>query len=59
MASYPGRSPESGAFERERAAPGNRTNDTTVSDLIDGLVNDAQQLVRREIDLAKPEVSVD
>jgi len=59
MASYPGRSPEGGAFERERAAPDNRTNDTTVSDLIGGLVTDAQQLVRREIDLAKREVSIE
>jgi len=58
MASYPGRSPEGGAFERERA-PDNRTNDTTVADLISGLVGDAQQLVRREIDLAKREVSIE
>jgi len=59
MASYPGRSPEGSAFERERAAPDNRTNDATVSDLISGLVNDAQQLVRREIDLAKREVAIE
>jgi len=59
MASLPGRSQESGAFERERAAPDNRMNDATVSELISGLVNDAQQLVRREIDLAKREVSIE
>ena len=57
MASYPGRSPEGGAFER--AAPDNRTNETSVSDLISGLVNDAQQLVHREIDLAKREVAIE
>jgi hypothetical protein len=59
MASYPGRSQEGGAFERERAAPDNRTSDSTVSDLISGLVTDAQLLVRREIDLAKREVSIE
>ena len=59
MASYPGRSQEGGAFEREHAAPDSRTNDTTVSDLISGLVNDAQQLVHREIDLAKREVAIE
>ena len=59
MASFPGRSQEGGAFERERAAPDNRTTDSTVSDLISGLVTDAQQLVRREIDLAKREVSIE
>jgi len=59
MASYPGRSQEGGAFERERAASDTRTNDTTVSDLISGLVNDAQLLVRREIDLAKREVTIE
>jgi len=59
MASLPGRSQEGSAFERERAAPDNRANDSTVSDLIGGLVNDAQQLVRREIDLAKREVSIE
>jgi len=59
MASYSGRTPEGGAFERERAAPANRTDDTSVSDLISGLVNDAQQLVHREIDLAKREVAIE
>jgi hypothetical protein len=59
MASYSGRSQEGGAFERERAAPDPRASDTTVSDLISGLVNDAQQLVHREIDLAKREVAIE
>jgi len=59
MASIPGRSQEGSAFERERAAPDNRTTDSSVADLISGLVTDAQQLVRREIDLAKHEVSVE
>jgi len=59
MASYSGRSAEGGAFERERAAPDNRINDTSVSELISGLVNDAQQLVHREIDLAKREVAIE
>jgi len=59
MASYPGRSSEGGAFERERAAPDTHTNDTTVSDLLSGLIGDAQQLVHREIDLAKREVAIE
>jgi hypothetical protein len=59
MASYPRQSQEGGAFEREHAAPDDRANDTTVSDLISGLVNDAQQLVHREIDLAKREVAIE
>jgi len=59
MASNPGRSQEGGAFERERAVLDTRTNDSTVSDLISGLVNDAQQLVHREIDLAKREVAIE
>jgi hypothetical protein len=59
MASNPGRSQAGGAFEREHAAPDNRTNDATVSELISGLVNDAQQLVHREIDLAKREVAIE
>src|SRR6478672_3730232 len=59
MASYPGRSQEGGAFERERAAPDTHANDSTVSDLISGLVSDAQQLVHREIDLAKREMAIE
>jgi len=59
MASFPGRSQEGSAFEREHAAPDNRTSDPSVADLISGLVTDAQQLVRREIDLAKREVSIE
>jgi len=59
MASYPGPSQEGSAFQRERAAPDNRANDATVSDLISGLVSDAQQLVHREIDLAKREVAIE
>src|SRR5690349_9910769 len=58
MASYPGRSQEGGAFERERAAP-DRTTDTSVSELISGLIGDAQQLVHREVDLAKREVAIE
>ncbi len=57
MSSYSGRTPDGGAFER--AAPDNRAGDTSVSDLISGLVNDAQQLVHREIDLAKREVAIE
>src|SRR5215216_5295260 len=59
MASYPGRSQEGGAFEREHVAPTNLTNNATVSELISGLINDAQQLVHREIDLAKREVTIE
>jgi len=59
MASFPGRSQEGSAFERERVAPDNRTADSSVADLLSGLVTDAQQLVRREIDLAKREVSIE
>ena len=58
MASHSERSP-SGAFERERAIPDSRTNDTSVSELIGGLVADAQELVHREIDLAKREVAIE
>src|SRR5689334_8978292 len=57
MASYSGRPSEGGAFER--APADNRTSDTSVSELISGLVNDAQQLVHREIDLAKREVAIE
>jgi hypothetical protein len=59
MATSSQRSPEGSAFERERAAPDNSTNEASVSDLISGLVNDAQQLVHREIDLAKREVAIE
>lgn len=59
MASYPERSGAGGAFERERVAPDDRANDTSVADLISGLVSDAQHLVRREIDLAKREVAIE
>jgi len=57
MASYSGRSSEGGAFER--APADNRTSEASVSDLISGLVNDAQLLVHREIDLAKREVAIE
>jgi hypothetical protein len=59
MATSSGRSPEGSAFERERAAPNNSTSDASVTELISGLVNDAQQLVHREIDLAKREVAIE
>jgi hypothetical protein len=59
MATYSERSEVSGAFELERAAPANRADETSVADLISGLVNDAQQLVHREIDLAKREVAIE
>jgi hypothetical protein len=59
MASYPERSQTGGAFEREHAARDNRLDETSVSDLISGLVSDAQQLVHREIDLAKREVAIE
>jgi hypothetical protein len=58
MASYSGQSQPGGAFERERA-PTTSTSDASVSELISGLVNDAQQLVHREIDLAKHEVAIE
>jgi putative superfamily III holin-X len=59
MASHTERTQAGGAFERERAAPDNRTDDTSVAELIGGLVSDAQLLVRREIDLAKREVAIE
>ena len=59
MASYSDRPQSGGAFERERAAANRPADDTSVTDLISGLVNDAQQLVRREIDLAKREVTIE
>jgi hypothetical protein len=59
MASYSDRPQAGGAFERERAAADRPADETSVTDLISGLVNDAQQLVRREIDLAKREVTIE
>jgi hypothetical protein len=59
MASYP-RSPQGeGAFERERATPEARADQVSVAELLSGLVNDARLLVRKEIDLAKREVSLE
>ena len=58
MASYSGQSQSGGAFEHERALD-TGTSDASVSQLISGLVNDAQQLVHREIDLAKREVAIE
>ncbi|MEN9939109.1 MAG: hypothetical protein RLZZ387_5688 [Chloroflexota bacterium] len=43
-----------GAFEHERE---HQTDDTSITTLLSGLVSDAQNLVHREIDLAKTEVS--
>jgi hypothetical protein len=59
MTSYPSdRAEAHGAYERERARQAEaRSTDSSISDLLSGLVADAQQLVRREIDLAKREVS--
>jgi hypothetical protein len=58
MASYSSeRSDAHGAYERERER---REDDQgSVSQLITGLIADAQTLVRREIDLAKTEVSAE
>jgi len=58
MASYPGSSQGESAFERERISE-NRGTETSVTELVSGLVSDAQQLVRKEIDLAKQEVSIE
>jgi hypothetical protein len=58
MASYPGSSQSESAFERERISE-NRVTETSVTELVSGLVSDAQQLVRKEIDLAKHEVSAE
>jgi hypothetical protein len=58
MASYSGQSQSGGAFERERALT-TGTGEASVAELISGLVNDAQQLVHREIDLAKREVAIE
>jgi hypothetical protein len=59
MASYSDRPETGSAFERERAAPEGPANDASVTDLISGLVSDAQHLVRREIDLAKREITIE
>ena len=58
MASYPGSSQGESAFERERISE-NRVTEISVTELVSGLVSDAQQLVRKEIDLAKHEVSAE
>lgn len=46
------------ALERERISQGN-ANDVSIAELLSGIVADAQHLVRREIDLAKREVSIE
>lgn len=58
MASFSSeRSDAHGAYEREREQ---RDDDQgSVSQLLNGLIADAQTLVRREIDLAKTEVAVE
>jgi hypothetical protein len=49
-----------GAYERERERQAQQPSEEgSVSELIGGLIADAQQLVRREIDLAKHEVNAE
>lgn len=54
--SRPDRPESGGGFARERA--GEPSNDSIAS-LLGGVVADAQQLVRREVDLAKQEVLIE
>lgn len=54
----PDRSEAHGAYERERERQADvRSDEGSIAELLGGLIHDAQQLVRREIDLAKTEVS--
>jgi len=57
MASSSGSPRGDSPFERERAPVDHRADSPSVAELVSGLVSDAQQLVRREIDLAKQEVT--
>lgn len=58
MTSYPSdRTEAQGAYERERLANDTANDEGSISQLLSGLVADAQTLVRREIDLAKREVA--
>jgi len=57
MASSSGSPRGDSPFERERAPVDYRADSQSVAELVSGLVSDAQQLVRREIDLAKQEVT--
>lgn len=60
MSSYSSeRSEAHGAYERERASGQADDDQGSVSQLLGGLISDAQTLVRREIDLAKTEVSTE
>ena len=51
------RSEPAGAFERERRASASAGDDTSIARLLGELIGDAQALMRREIDLAREEVS--
>jgi hypothetical protein len=61
MASIPAgsSSQREGAFERERIPPTPASNEPSVAELLSGLIEDAQHLVRREVDLAKKEVTIE
>jgi Putative Actinobacterial Holin-X, holin superfamily III len=48
-----------GAYERERSREPRDDDQGSVSQLLTGLIADAQTLVRREIDLAKTEVAAE
>lgn len=58
MANYPSSAHGESAFERERVSE-SRAGEPSVAELVSGLVNDARLLVRKEIDLAKHEVSAE
>lgn len=49
---------ESG-FEREQLPPNTAGNESSVAELLSGLIEDAQHLVRKEVDLAKKEVTIE
>jgi len=49
-------SPSGSGFERERVPERRATEEPSIATLLGGVVADAQELVRKEIDLAKQEV---
>ncbi|MFO7170051.1 MAG: phage holin family protein [Chloroflexota bacterium] len=61
MTAYPSdRDDAHGAYERERERLAHeRSDEGSISQLVSGLIADAQQLVRREIDLAKTELNTE
>jgi len=56
---YPGGDPSDSAFLRERLAETPQSDEPSIATLVGSLVADAQDLVRKEVELAKQEVRVE